>query len=115
MQQVAERERCRTQDGRLLLRRVEVEDADVGLVEVRCPRRPDVRRDAVLVGKPEQRSRVSDQWMAHRPALLRNLDALQPLGKTLRDILLKEAFLANTAVVALHRDGTAADMRHHEW
>ncbi len=74
---------------------IEVEDADVGVVQVRRARRPHVRRDAVLVGEPEQRSRVADERMVHRAALLRNLDALQPLGETLRDVLLQEALLAD--------------------
>ena len=36
--------------------------------------------------------------MVHRPALLRNLDALQPFGEALRDVLLKEALRADAAV-----------------
>src|SRR6266540_3250784 len=70
VEEAAKRECCRTQDIRLIFRRVEVEDADVGLVQVGRARRPHVRRDAVLVGEPEQRSRVAYEWMVHRPALL---------------------------------------------
>ena len=60
----------------IVVGRIEIEDADVGVVQVRRARRPDVRRDAVLVGHPEQRSRVGDERMVHGAVLLRHLDAL---------------------------------------
>src|SRR5687768_16881122 len=44
-------------------RRIEIKDADVGLVKVRRTRRPDVNRDAVLVREPQQRSRVGHNRM----------------------------------------------------
>ena len=58
VQQIAQRERCRAQRLGIVFRRIEIEDADVGVVEVGRARRPHVRRDAVLVGEPQQRSRV---------------------------------------------------------
>ena len=114
VQQIAKRERRRAQHVRLVFGRIEVEDADVGVVQVRRARRPHVRRDAVLIGHPEQRSRVADERMVHGAALLRHLDALQPLGEALRDVLLQEALLADAARIALHRDRTAADVRQHD-
>src|SRR5947207_6820179 len=73
-----------------------------------------MRRDAVLVDQPEQRSRVAGERMMHAPAFLRNLDALQPLREALRNVLLKEARLADAAVEALHRNRTTAEVRQHE-
>ena len=43
--------------------------------------------------------------------LLRHLDALEPVGKSLRDVLLPEALLADAGRVALHRDRAALDVR----
>ena len=83
-QKVAQRERRPPQVVRLVFRRIQVENADVGLVQVGRPRDPDVRRDAVLIDHPEQRSHVADQRMVHGPALLRNFGALQPGGEALR-------------------------------
>src|SRR5436190_21964358 len=74
-----------------------------------------MRRDAVLVDQPEQRSRVAGERMMHAPAFFRNLDALQPLRESLCNVLLKEARLADAAVEALHRYRPAAKMRQHEW
>ena len=74
---------------------VEVEHADVGLIQVRRARRPHVRRDAVLVRQPEQRARVGDERMMHGPALLRHLDAPKPRGIALRHVLLQEPLLVD--------------------
>ena len=97
----------------IVLGRIEIEDADVRVVEVRRARRPDVRRDAVLVGDPEQRARVGDERIVHRAVLLRHLDALEPRGEALRHVLLDEALLADAGRKALHRDRPAADVRQH--
>ena len=59
-------------------RRIEIEHADVGMVEIRRARGPHVRRDAVLIGQPQQRPRVCDERMVHDAVLLRHLDPLQP-------------------------------------
>ena len=94
--------------GVVVVRRVEVEDADVGALEARHARGPDVRRDAVLVGEPQQRSAVADQRVVDRAALLRHLDALQPGREALHDVLLQEALRADARREALHRDRAAA-------
>src|SRR6266511_1543758 len=72
-----------------------------------------MRRDAVLVDEPEQRACVANDWMVHRPAFLRDPHALEPLRKTLRHILLKKSWLADAAVVPLHRHRTGADVWQH--
>jgi hypothetical protein len=89
---------------RFINRRVEVKNADVRVEQVRRTGYPYVRRDAVLIGKPEQRSDVAHDRMTDRPALLWDLDPLQPLRKALGDILLHEPFLANAGRVSFHRD-----------
>ena len=98
---------------RLIFEWVQIEDADIGLVQVGSPRCPYVRGDAVLVGEPEQRPGIGDERMMYGPSLLRNLDAIQPLGKTLRDIFLKETLFADAPMVSLHGDWAPADVRQH--
>src|SRR5205814_3446125 len=95
VEEVPKRERCRAQDVRLILGWVEIEHTDVGVIQLRHARRPDMRRDAVLVGQPEQRSRIQNDWVVHRPALLRNFDALQPFGEAPGDVLLEKTLLAD--------------------
>ncbi len=102
------------QNVRLVIRGVEIEDADVGVMQVRDPGRPDVRRDAVLVGQPEQRSRVGGQRVVHDASLLGNLDALQPVREAAGDVLLDEALLVDPCRKPLHRDGALADVREHD-
>ena len=62
------------------------------VVQIRHARRPHVRRDAVLVRQPQQRSHVVDERMVDRAVLLRHLDALEPLGKSLRTSFWKNPF-----------------------
>src|SRR5919112_4899441 len=112
-EQVAKTQRCRAEHVGRLVGRVQIEHADVRLIHVRRARRPHVRRDAVLVGHPEQRARVRDEWMMNGAVLLGHLDALQPLGKTLRHVLLEKPRLRDAGVIALHRDGTRPDVREH--
>jgi len=45
--------------------------------------------------------------------VLWNLDAFQPLGKTFRDVFLKEPRRADAAVITLHRYGSSPDVRQH--
>src|ERR1043166_10212798 len=51
--------------------------------------------------------------MMDRAVLLRNFNALEPLRKTLRHVLLKETLLGNAAMVALHRDRPTTQVRQH--
>jgi hypothetical protein len=114
VEQIAKRERRRAQHGRLVFPgRVEVEDADVRVVQVRRARRPHVLSDGVLIGHPEQRTQVGDERMVHDAVLLRHLDPLEPVGKPLRHVLLPETLPADARRVALHGDGAGADVRHH--
>src|SRR5207249_4812437 len=62
-QEIAQAERGGTESRQVVRRRIEVEHADIGAVQVRRARRPDVRRDSVLVRQTEQRSGVADQWI----------------------------------------------------
>ena len=114
VEEIAKPQRRRSQHAQVVFGGVEIEDADVGVVQVRRARRPHVRGDAVLVGQPQQRSRIADERMAHRPALLGHLDALQPTRESLRDVLVHEARLADARREALHRDRTRADVRQHD-
>src|SRR5262245_1043225 len=52
--------------------------------------------------------------MMDRPIFHGNFDALQPLWTAIEEILLEEPFLGDSAVVSLHRDRTAADVRQHD-
>src|SRR5436189_177404 len=45
----------------------------------------------VLVGRPQQRLHVGDDRMMDDALLLGDFDALEPVGKSLRDILLPES------------------------
>src|SRR6476469_3470589 len=49
--------------------------------------------------------------MVNDPVLLWNLDALQPRWKPAGDVFLPEAFPADAARIALHRDGPPREMR----
>ena len=71
-------------------------------------------RDRVLVGHPQQRSRIGDDGVVDDAVFLRDLDALQPIRKTLRDVLLPEALLADARRIALHRHRPPAQVRQHE-
>ena len=113
-QQVAQRERCSAKRLRILFRRIEIEDTDVRVVEVGCARRPHVRRDAVLIGEPEQRTSVSGDGMMNRAVLLRHLDALQPRGEPLRHVFLDEPLVPDAGGVALHGDRAPLDVRQHD-
>jgi hypothetical protein len=99
-------------------RGIEIEHAQIRLVELRYPRDPDVGRDRVLVGEPDERSRVADQRVVHGPArlvvALLNLDPLEPARKPLRHVLLDEALLLDAGGEPLHRDRTSPDVRDHE-
>ena len=70
-------------------------------------------RDAVLVDEPQQRPRVSHDWMVHDAVFLRNLDTLQPFWKSFRHVLLEKSFFTDAGRKAFHGDGTANDMRQH--
>ena len=107
------RKRCSAQHACIVDRRIQVEHTDVRVVHVRRARCPHVRRDAVLVDKPQQRPRVRDDWMVHDAVLLGNLDALQPFRKPFRHILLNKSLLADAGRKAFHRDGTTNDVRQH--
>src|SRR5690348_14379325 len=72
-----------------------------------------MRRDAVLVNEPQQRTRVGDDRVMHNPILLRSLDALQPIRKALGDIFLNETFLRDASRKAFHGYGPLNDMRQH--
>ena len=84
------------------------------VVEVRRTRRPHVNRDAVLVGEPEQRSSVVCDRMMNRAAVLWHFDTHKPLRKPFRNVFLKEARRSNAAVITLHRDWTATQVRQHD-
>src|SRR5829696_7455043 len=47
-------------------------------------------------------------------SVLRNLNTLQPLRKSLRYIFLKETRRSDAAVKTFHRDWTAAQVRQHD-
>ncbi len=51
--------------------------------------------------------------MPDRPILLRDLDALEPLGKPLGDVFLEKSLRVDSGRVSFHGDGTAADVRQH--
>jgi hypothetical protein len=44
----------------------------------------------ILIGQPEERPDIAREGMVYRAALFRDLDALEPLRKSLRHILLNE-------------------------
>src|SRR5262249_30865737 len=52
--------------------------------------------------------------MMNGAVLLRRLDALQPGGESLRDILLPEALLPDTRRIPLHRHRPSFDVRQHD-
>jgi hypothetical protein len=117
-QEIAHREDRRAQLRRIVVGRVEIEDAQIGLPQVRQARRPDVRRDRVLVRHPDQRARVVDERVVDGTVVLgarafRDLDPTQPVGKSLRDVLLDEALFGYAGRVTLHRHRTARDVRQH--
>ena len=71
LEQIAQAERGGAHRSAIVRRRIEIEDADVGVIELRHPRDPDVLRDRVLVGHPQQRSLVGDDRMMDDAVLLR--------------------------------------------
>src|SRR5262245_13047390 len=50
----------------------------------------------------------------HDAVLLRYLDAPQPLGKSLRHVLLPEAFLPDARRISLHRHRSSAEVWEHD-
>ena len=112
-QEIAKCECRRMQNFRLVLARIEIEHANIGVPQVRDARGPHVKRDAVLIRQPEQRARIGDDGMMDCASLLLHFDALQPFGKTLRNIFLKEALLTDAPVISFHRYGPTANMRQH--
>src|SRR4029453_10675476 len=52
--------------------------------------------------------------MVHGPVLLRNLDALEPLGKSFRHVLLNEPLAPDAGRVTLHRDRAASNVGKHD-
>src|SRR5262245_14402481 len=52
--------------------------------------------------------------MMDHAILLRNLDALQPIRKPSRDVLLKEPLLTDAGRKPFHRDRPENDMRQHQ-
>src|SRR5688500_19933846 len=97
----------------LRVHRIEIEDANVGLIKVRSTRGPNVNRYAVRIGEPEQCFSVGDYRVVDRPAMLRHLDAFQPFRKPLRDVFLKETGRRDTTMKSFHRDGPPAEVRQH--
>ena len=95
LEQIAHAERRLPHRGGIILRRIEIEHADVRVIEIGHARAPDVLRDRVLIGDPHQRALVGDHRMMHDAVFLRDLDALEPVGKPLRDVLLPEPLLAD--------------------
>src|SRR4029453_11764576 len=113
--QIAQRECGRSKHvGLVVSSRVEIENTDIGGVEVRDAGGPDVRRDRVLVGQPEQRSRIGHERMVHRAIFLGHFDTLQPRGKPFRNILVKETLLANARWVSFQGDRPLANVREHD-
>src|SRR5690606_20207898 len=98
---------------RVFFERIEIEDADIRVEEVGYARRPDVRRDAVLVRKPSQATGIVDDGMLHDATFLRNGRALEPLG-TLLQVFLEEPLFADPAVIPLHRDRASAKVGKHD-
>ena len=111
IEQVAKADRRGANGVDIIGGRIEIEDADVRVIQIRHARDPHVLRDRVLVRHPQQRSLVGDHRMMDDAVLLRHLDSLEPVGKSLRDVLLPEALLADAGRVALHRDRAARDVR----
>ena len=115
VEQVAQRQRRRAQHLRLVSGRVEVEDADVGVVQVRRARRPDVRRDACS-GSPSRAAiacRVTSGWCTVPPFFGTSTRSSHS-GKPFETSFCKKPFFADAGRVALHRDRTAADVRQHD-
>src|ERR1051326_488224 len=69
--------------------------------------------DAVLIDEPQQRTLVGHDRVVNDAVLLRNLDALQPIRKALRDIFLDKTFLTDARGETLHRHRPLNDMRQH--
>ena len=71
-EQIAHRQRGGAQDLlSVVARRIEIEHAQIGLVQLRHARGPHVRRDRVLIGEPQQRALVAGQRVVHRAGCLR--------------------------------------------
>src|SRR5690349_11015785 len=82
-------------------------------MELRRPRCPNMNRDAVLIREPQERLRVIGDRVMDRAVLLGNLNTLEPFWKSLDNVLLKESFSSNSAMVTLHGDWTSPQMRQH--
>ena len=82
---------------------IEIEDDLVGPVGRGRTARPDVKRDAALVGEVDQRGRrVADRILDARLAAERR--AIDPRGVVLLDVLLKEPALIDRPGEPLHRE-----------
>src|SRR5262249_47902394 len=57
---------------------------------------------------------VRDEWVVHDAALLRHRHALEPLRKSLADVLLDEALAADPAGKPLHRHRPPPHVRKHQ-
>src|SRR5688572_2205346 len=73
-----------------------------------------MRRDAVLVGQPEQRPLVVDQRVLDRAAFLGDLGDPQPVGCALGDGFLEESLFADAFVEAFHGHRATAQVWQHE-
>src|ERR1041385_8322967 len=51
--------------------------------------------------------------MMDRAILLRHFNALEPIGKTFRHVLLKKARRRDATMITFHRNGTAPQVRQH--
>ena len=72
-----------------------------------------MRRDAVLVGiHSSERVSVTSGWWTV-PSFFGTSTRSSHAGKSLRDVLLPEALLADAGGIALHRDRPAAEVRQH--
>ena len=99
-------------EGRLA--RVEVEEHEVGPVEVLGPRRPDVEGQRPLVHEVEQRRLVVDQGVVDGLAPLGlQLDARNPVGVVVRRVLLPEmrGLLGEALGQAFERDRPVLEER----
>src|SRR5262245_2647528 len=114
LQEIADVQCGLAQPVEILAGGIEVEDADIRVVQPGSARHPDVRRDRVLVGHPQERADIGHERMMDDPVFFWNLDSFEPVRKSFRDILLPEPFLANPRRVPLHRHRPPAQMRQHD-
>src|SRR5438874_826069 len=73
-----------------------------------------MRRYTVLIGQPHEVARVGDNGIVDDAVLVRHGNALEPLGRALPDVLLKEPLRADAAMKALHRHRSARQMWQHD-